>query len=129
MSDTQSRSLGTIIDERFFLRTQRLEKQKEVDELKKKEQEVEEEILAALKDAGLQRASGHIATASANSETVPTVTDWDEVYNYIQSKGYFHLLQRRVSAPAYRELLTIEGAVPGIDPTVITKLSITKASK
>ncbi len=90
---------------------------------------MDKEILALLTAEDLTSGSGSLATASTNLDTVPTVTDWDAVYNYIQRKGYFHLMQRRISAPAYRELLIIEGEVPGIDPTVITKLSITKVSK
>ena len=44
---------------------------------------------------------------------VAGVTDWDKLYAFIKKKNYFHLLQRRVSDPAWRELIEQGKKVPG----------------
>jgi hypothetical protein len=38
--------------------------------------------------------------------------------------GYFHLLQKRVSEPAYRELLEKGKKVPGVQPFTARKLNL-----
>jgi hypothetical protein len=129
MNDTPS-SLGNLIDQRFELRNTRMAKAKEVDELKRQERVLEDEIQAAMKAAGdLRMAGGKLANVSINPITVASVSDWDKVFAYIKETGYFHLLQKRMSEPAYRELLGHDITVPGTEPTVLTKLSVTKVSK
>ena len=128
MTDISS-SLGATIDERYKVRAERLALEKEVNKLKVREKELEGLVLEGLNTTGLTKASGALATASINPTTVATVENWDLLYEYIHEHKYFHLLHRRVSDPAYRELLVAEGAVPGVVPTTITKLSLTKVSK
>lgn len=122
-------TLGKLIDERYELRAMRMEQDKEVKNLKAQESELDDLILAALNKSGLERASGKIATSGINKSTVGTVEDWDKVHEFIRERNFFHMMERRISQPAYRELLELEGGVPGIVPTTLTKLSLTKVSK
>jgi hypothetical protein len=128
MNDTPS-SLGNLIDQRFELRNTRMAKGKEVEELKRQESALEDKIREAMKAVDTNIAGGKLANVSINPTTVATVNDWDKVFAFIKETGYFHLLHKRMSDPAYRELLIHDMPVPGVEPTVLTKLSVTKVKQ
>jgi hypothetical protein len=104
-------------------------KAKEVEDLKKQESDLDDLILGKLNDVGLEKASGQIATMGINIVVTGKVEDWKTFYEYVREKDFFHLLQRRLAQPAYRELLEQHDGVPGVVPQTIRKLSLTKASK
>ena len=122
-------SLGSLADELLELRTERIRLERQAKELKQKESTLQGLILQKLDENGLTAARGALATVSANSSTVGTVTDWSKVEDYVRETGRFQLFQRRLSNPAYLEVLELEGSIPGIDPTTLTKLSLTRTSK
>ena len=77
-----------------------------------------------LEAEGLDKASGSKATVSISANTVANVEDWDSFWSYIIKNKYTHLLQRRVSDPAYRELLEQGKRVPGVQPFVKRTLNV-----
>ena len=87
------------------------------------------EILNALQSAGMTKASGKSLTVSIKQDVVPNVTDWDALYAFIKKNNYFHLLQRRVSTAAWKELHEQLSAkkkeVPGTEAFVKVDLSVT----
>lgn len=96
------------------------------EEHKGHEQILEEAILGALKEQGLDKGS-HGGFSFGRSETVvPQVQDWDVFHKYIARKKWFHLLERRPSAAACREVFEMNGAIPGVIPFVKVKLSFRK---
>lgn len=67
---------------------------------------------------------------ATRTETVlPGRKDWAILGPYILETGQLHLLERRVSSTAYRELLEQDGEVPGIDPFVKEDISIRKVKR
>jgi hypothetical protein len=54
---------------------------------------------------------------------VPTVEDWDAVYKHLLDTKQFELIQRRMSAVAFRELLQMGRSVPGVKATELTKVN------
>jgi len=129
MNDTSSGSLGTLIDNLYSLRAERLEREKSVREMKSQESLLTDQIMEQMKEVDTTRAGGELANVSINPLTVAHVSNWEQFHAFIAKTGYFHLLQKRVSDPAYRELLEKEITVPGVEPTVLSKLSLTKVSK
>ena len=91
--------------------------------------EIEQEILARLKSEGMNKATGTKATASVSEVVVANVEDWDKFHAFVKKTGFFHLLQRRVSDPSFRELLEMKGeavmAKAGVVPFVKTNLNLT----
>lgn len=87
------------------------------------------EILNALQTAGMSKASSKTLTVTVKQDVVPNVTDWDSFYAYIRKNNYFHLLQRRVSTAAWKELHEQLSAkkkeVPGTEAFVKVDLGIT----
>ena len=66
---------------------------------------------------------GKIAKASIVESEEPAIEDWDEFTKWMTRTKNLHLIQRRISAPAWREIRALKKAeVPGIG--VFTKRSL-----
>lgn len=126
---TNELSLGGQIDALYELREERLAKSREVDKLKKIEEDGVKAIMSTLEELDMEKATGKLATFSINETTVPKVVDFQRLSEYIIKTGYTHLLGRSVSAPAYRELVELEGDIPGVESYTFNKHSLTRSSK
>lgn len=124
-----SSSLGLSIDALYALRQNRLELTKRVDDLKQLEAEMREEIMTELAVLGLAKASGVNATAGIRNTLEPVVTDWDCVHAFIRENDRFDLLQKRLSAPAWRDLREAGTLVPGTDSITVQDISLTKSTR
>ena len=92
-------------------------------ELKQVQNALEAEIAADMESQGLTQTGNDVCTISLKTETVPTVEDWDVLHQHISDTGRFELLQKRMSATAYRELIAMEPSVPGVRSTELTKVN------
>lgn len=119
--------IGSMIDVLYDLRQQRLELSKTVDNLKAQETAAREEILAALDGMGCAKASGHQATCGVKESIEPVPEDWEMIHNYIRIENRFDLIQKRLSAPAWRELRDSGLLVPGTSAVTVRDLSLTKS--
>lgn len=124
-----TKTLGEAIDELYQARAARLAKAKEVKELQAEESVAKTTVLQLLKETGLEKASGKLATAGIIKEDVPYIKDWDALYGYIKENDRFDLLQRRIGVVAWRDLLKDNILVPGTEAAVDTDLSLTKSTR
>ena len=92
-------------------------------ELKQVQNALEAEIAADMESQGLTQTGNDACTISLKTETVPTVEDWDALHQHITDTGRFELLQKRMSATAYRELLAMAQTVPGVRSTELTRVN------
>ena len=92
-------------------------------ELKNVQNALEAEIAADMERQGLTQTGNDACTISLKTEVVPTVEDWDVLHQHISDTGRFELLQKRMSATAYRELIAMEPSVPGVRSTELTKVN------
>lgn len=90
--------------------------------------ENEQAIIEALDTMGVNRASVGKLSMSISETTVGNVQDWDKVYEFIHENNAFHLLQRRLSNSAYKELLDLGEAPEGIEPFVKRSLNFRKSA-
>jgi len=90
---------------------------------KAKINELEGHIIYQLETQGVDRTGNDVCTVSIKKETVPTVEDWDAVHQHIIDTGRFELLQKRMSATAYRELQQLGQNVPGVKATELTRIN------
>jgi hypothetical protein len=123
-------TIGSVIDDMWALR----EKKRAAEAVVKK---IEDEILAQeeivfkrLDEEGLKKADGTKASISIGEATVASVTDWDALWAYAAKHKYFHLFQKRVSDPAWRELMEKSKGkgVPGTEPFTKRKLNLRSLS-
>lgn len=121
--------IGELIDALYATRQMRLDKSKEVDALKGEETVLRGKILDLLDAQGMAKASGLSATCGVKESLEPITTDWEQVHEYIRTENRFDLLQKRLSAPAWRELLASGIQVPGTEQVTVRDLSLTKSSR
>lgn len=95
------------------------------EKIKAREQELIERLLADDTD----RSSGKKANITLRPSIVPQVGDWDKFYAYIKKNNAFHMLERRPSATACREVFDGppgKNKIPGVEPYEKVSLSVTK---
>tara|TARA_R100000697_G_C5436036_1_gene194056 strand:- start:177 stop:551 length:375 start_codon:yes stop_codon:yes gene_type:complete len=85
--------------------------------------ELETRIIVNLENQGVDRIGNDVCTVSIKKEIVPTVEDWDSVHQHIIDTGQFELMQKRMSATAYRELQQMGQEVPGVVSTELTRMN------
>ena len=90
---------------------------------KSRKMELEAKIVSSLKQQGIDRVGNDGCTVSIKEEIVPTVQDWDEVNKYLIQTKQFELIQKRMSATAFRELLQMGMNVPGVKATELTRVN------
>jgi predicted transcriptional regulator len=97
--------------------------QSEEKTLKQKINELETRIIVNLDAQGVDSIGNDVCTVSIKKEIVPTVEDWDSVHQHIIDTRQFELLQKRMSATAYRELQQMGQEVPGVAATELTRIN------
>lgn len=80
--------------------------------------QLEIDIMHELENLGLTKASTDMGTVYISETTVASVTDWEEVYKYIDEHKAWHLLTRKVVDSVFRELLDMKQEVPGVKPFI-----------
>lgn len=111
----------------YTTREERLARQKEVDEIEKREKELRQELIDTLVEAKTASGvSGLHVRVTLVEKTVPQVEDWAALQAHIKDSGDFDLLQRRVNDAAVRERWKAHVAVPGVGTFMKTDLSVNK---
>lgn len=85
--------------------------------------ELEYQITIRMQEEGLDKISNGGRTVSIKQEIVPTVEDWDALQDHVIKTKQFELLQKRMSATAYRELISLGADVPGVISTELTRIN------
>ena len=121
------KKLNDLLAETAKVRTQIKVVQSEEKLLKSQQRELESQISIRMQEQGLDKISNDICTISLKNEIVPTVEDWDSLHEHITDTNRFELLQKRVSATAYRELIAAGIDVPGVKSTELTRINFRSA--
>ena len=101
--DARTPTVGSLIDKLDDLREKKRKADLIVKELETQYSELDTVLMQRLQAEGMQKASGKKATYSLGEEVVATVNDWDIAWKTIAKQP--QLMQRRISNPAFRELL------------------------
>jgi len=125
----KAKSIGGLIDSLYKAREQRIAAQREIDDMKVAERELQKRVMEELNKLGASKLSGSVATASIQWSTVPRVADWDKLYTYIHKNKAFYLLHQRIASKAWAEVVDTGKTVPGVEGVTVEELSLTKASK
>lgn len=121
--------LGTDGALLFDIREKKRALEEQVKALEAQAEEVQQRLMETMVSQGLDKFTvAGCGTVSVSKSVVADVQDWDEFYGFIHKKKYWHLLQKRVSDPAYRELLEANTKVPGVQPFTKTRLNLRASS-
>lgn len=117
-------SLGSLIDTLDSIREEKRALAEKEKEINARYADIEAMILERLDKEGMKKATGGRASVSCSDTVVANLTDWEALTKFIKRTGNFQLFQRRVSDPAFRELLEAKGSVPGLEAFTKTKLNL-----
>lgn len=118
--------LDTLIEAYLTLRNEKQDLGKRIREISHDQAELEGAIHKAMAEAGITRAGSTMGMVSVKTTPQPSVVDWAAFQQYIADTGSFDLLQRRLSAPAFRDRWMDGAEVPGTTKVDIAKLHVTK---
>lgn len=127
-------TLGDIADKLGELRDKKREAAKVVDALDAEIKALTENAFVKLDEQNTVRAAGKRIALSISTVVVPNTIDWDETMKFIvagkrgDKMAYAHLVQHRISAPAYSELRALGMTIPGQQDFTKRNLSITTLS-
>ena len=119
--------LQTKLDAYKAMSEMRLEEQRKVDQLKKQETAMKDDLIGYLTEhPELNGIMGSTHKAVLKHSTVPIIVDPDALKAYITENDAWDIISYRASAPAIRERWDDSVEVPGIAGMDDTKLSVTK---
>ena len=124
VAPTKPLTIGQATDEMWALREKKRALEASIKVIEKQMDALEETVFGLMDAQDTRKAEGKNAAVSINESTVGTVEDWDAVWTYIAKNKYFHLVQKRLSDPALRELWQMGKVVPGVQPFKKRTLSV-----
>jgi hypothetical protein len=119
----ETTTINELIEERAKVKQSMDSLNRELKVLREAQDQLDVLLLKKMDAEGLSRTANQQASVSINEDTVPDVTDWEEVYQHVIATGDFSLIQRRVSSTAYKELLKLGEAVPGLQPRTVRRIN------
>jgi hypothetical protein len=120
---TEELNINQLIEKRAENKYEMDQLNAQLKELRETQNHLDVLLLKKMDAEGLSRTANTQASVSINEDTVPDVTDWEELYQYVTDTKDFSLIQRRVSSTAYKELLKLGEAVPGLQPRVVRRIN------
>lgn len=124
--DPIPKSIGRCADELADVRALGVAMGKEVALVKKRESELRDHIIENLSTGDDTGASGQKYRAQIKVDIKATVTDWEDLYDYIVEHDRFDLLSRSVGQKAVKDMWENDDKVPGVDKINVKTVSITK---
>ncbi len=121
-------TLGADIDDLFELREKKRKLEASIKDLEGRAAIIEARLMESMDEVGLDKMTGRKASVSVTTTVMANVEDWDAFLAFIYKNKAGHLLQRRVSDPAWREMVEIKKVVPGTQPFTKKRLNLRAVS-
>ena len=118
--------LGLQIDALFKIREELRANQEIEKKIQARISEAELVLMETMEQQGVDKSTGKLATVSISETVTGNVTDWDAFWAYVYKNKFGHLLQRRISDVAIREIFETKRQVPGVEPFTKRKLNLRK---
>jgi hypothetical protein len=120
--------MGACADLLYKYREERLQADRDASELKAREQRLIDYIVDNLdKDSG--GAVGKTHKVEVIREEKPTVKDWPLMFAYIAKNKAWDMVQRRINPAALQARIDDGKTIPGWEPFMVVKVSLTKRGR
>ena len=121
------KTLGLCADRLYTVRQTRLKENQAIEAFKSEESQLKEHIINELPKSQMSGVAGKLARVSVETKQVPTVEDWDKLYDYIKKSGNFQLLNRALNVAAAIEILEeTKKKIPGVAMFGAVTVSVNK---
>ncbi len=122
-------TLGAQIDKIFEMKFELKKLQEAADQQDTLVKEEEEILAEMMKEQGVDKSSGKRGSVGVGESKLASVKDWDAFWAYIFKTKQTHLLEKRPSQAAVRELFELNKPVPGVEQFTKRKLTFTSTKK
>lgn len=129
LQEKQPQTVGAMMDRMFQIRNEKRELEEQVKALNEEWEGIEARLLMLMDEQGSTRVANHQGTAILSETLVPQVEDWESFIHWARDNDALHMIQRRVSSPAYREIIESGSSVPGLSPYTKRTVNLRAASK
>lgn len=119
-------SIGLCADLYAEVRELRLAMQKHTDEMKARESEIRDHIIANLSKSDDTGAAGKRYRAQVVTKLKPALVDFTAYCNYVVETLRFDLWQKRINERAVLDMLEAGESVPGVERFHAVAVSITR---
>ena len=119
--------LGELSTQLFELKSEKTALNEKIKDLNGVIKTLEISILEEMKNQKVIKFSDDTGTVFITTQVFPKVVNWDLFYKHIQVNGYFHMLERRPSASAFREANDSGLSIPGVEPNVFDEIRTRKS--
>lgn len=119
--------IGKLSKELFAAKRKKADLNAQLKVLNAEIKDTEIQLLSEMEGQNLHKIGTAEGTIYRSRQVRPHVVDWDAFYEYIQKHGYFHMLERRPAAGAYREEYEQGIQIPGVDPLVYEEVRTRKS--
>ena len=119
-----TRSINDVADDILKLQTKRKKLEDQAETIKKAEDVLKLELAKMADEAKLTFGGNKKSAWNLTPSVVPQVANWDEFYEWIAKKKYFHMLQRRPAVKACQEIWGQGGAIPGVEKFTQMKVNV-----
>ena len=121
--------IGKLIDAMQWLREHKQKLNEQIKEINKEIEQLEQIMINKMNEEGIEKASGHLATASKKVDIYPSVKSTEDFYKWIVENGRFEFAQARVNAAPVREMYQNENTLPpGVEVFTKEKILLRKKS-
>lgn len=129
--DARTPTLGSQIDKLATLKDKKSELDAKVKDLETEISELTETIIQRLQAEETDRGAGKKMSVTIGHEVVANIIDYEAFWAFVVKAKAPQLLQRRVSNPAFREMLEYRKGkpVPSLEPFTKIKLNTRKITK
>jgi hypothetical protein len=117
-------TLGSSIDAMWVLREEKRELDEKIKVIEAKITAHEEALFERMDKEETSKSQGKHASASITTSVVGSVEDWDALWKFIIKGKHTHMLQKRISEPAYREFMERGMKVPGVAPFTKRRINL-----
>ena len=120
------RTMGACADLLYNLRTQRLELEHEVADMKANEAALRTHIINTLPISDATGVKGKVAQVSLSLKDHVTARDWSKTWAYIKKNNAFDLVQRRINEAAVKARWDEGEKIPGLEKFQVKEINCSK---
>jgi hypothetical protein len=121
-----SSHLPDLMDAYIRARADRLDLERQAEEIKESEDDLARTIIAKMRESGIKAMGASLGLVKLGETEEPVAENWVEIWQYIKENDAWDLVHKRITVTAVRARWEDGEAVPGVGKITKYKLTVSK---